>query len=158
MSTDILGFSGQTGCFTKAGLGIGSTPAELKTAAPNGAGTDYAIDGLGYHFADDASVAMTAMANQAASTVCLYLVMLDADGNLSTKKGVEVAVSTASNPSKGVQWPIVDVDKCPIGGFKLTLDSTAGGYTGATTSLAASNVTDVYYDFVGGMPSAVQAS
>ena len=67
----ILASSGFTGSLSSAGLGIGSTPAELSIAAPNGAGVDYAIGGYAYHLADDGTVAMSAMSVQAVSTSCL---------------------------------------------------------------------------------------
>ena len=153
---DILANSGFTGTLNKAGLGIGSTPAELSIAAPNGAGLDFAIDGIAYHLADDATVVMTAMATQAVLTSCLYLVQLDSSGTLSTKKGVE-ALTSALGVSANLQWPIPDADRCPIGGFKVSLLSTAT-FTGATTDLDAANVTDTYYDFAGGLPLAPQVS
>jgi len=154
---DTLGFSGQTACFTKAGLGIGSTPAELSIAAPNGAGVDFAIDGIGYHLADDATVVMTAMAVQAVSTSCLYLVELNSSGTLSTKKGVEVLTADLGVVGGSLQWPQPSADKCAIGGFKVALNASTT-FTGATTDLDAAGVTDVYYDFIGGIPLAPQVS
>ena len=154
---DTLALSGQTGCFAKAGLGIGSTPAELSIAAPNGAGVDFAIDGIGYHLADDGTVAMTAMAVQAVSTTCLYLVMLDSAGVLSTKKGNEVLTADLGVVGGALQWPEPDADKCAIGGFKVTTNGSTT-FTGATTNLDAAGITDVYYDFLGGIPLAPQTS
>ena len=148
---ELLANSGFTGCFTKAGLGIGSTPAELSIAAPNGAGVDFAIDGYAYHLADDATVAMSAMSVQAASTSCLYLVELDSSGTLSTKKGKE-ELTADLGVSATLQWPSPSEDKCPIGGFKVALNSSTT-FTGATTDLDASGVTDTYYDFMGGIPN-----
>lgn len=148
--------SGFTGCLSKAGLGIGSTPAELSIAAPNGAGVDYVINGIAYHLADDATVAMSAMSVQAASTSCLYLVQLDSSGNLTTKKGTEqLTASLGDNLS--LQWPAPDDDKCPIGGFKVALNSSTT-FTGGTTDLDAAGVTDTYYDFAMGMPNSPQVS
>lgn len=144
--------AGFTGALSKAGLGIGSTPAELSIAAPNGAGVDYAINGIAYHLADDATVAMTAMAVQADLTTCLYLVCLNAAGTLSTVKGEEVLTADLAAGTKVLQWPATPANLCPIGGFKVK--NIAGTYTGATTDLDAATVTDTYYDFAGGIPSA----
>lgn len=149
---DILAVGGFTGCLSKAGLGIGSTAAQLSIAAPNGAGVDYAIDGICYHKADAASVAMSAMSVQAVSTSCLYLVELNAAGTLSTKKGVE-RLTADVGVSASLQWPLPSEDKCPIGGFRIDTSSSAT-FTGATTDLDATGITDTYYDFAGGVPLA----
>jgi hypothetical protein len=154
---DLAQNSGFTGCLTKVGLGIGSTPAQLSTATPNGtSGSTYAIDGIAYYLVDDATVVMSAMAVQAVSTSCLYLVMLDASGNLTTKKGVE-RLTAELGVTASLQWPQPDVDTCPIGGFKVALDASTT-YTGATTDLDASGVTDTYYDFAHGIPLAPQVA
>lgn len=148
---DIAANSGFTGCLSKAGLGIGSTASELKIAAPNGAGVDYAINGIAYHAADDATVAMSAMSVQAVSTSCLYLVMLDSSGTLTTKKGVErLTASLGDNLS--IQWPHCDANKCPIGGFRVDTNGSTT-FTGGTTELSAAGITDTYWDFVMGIPS-----
>jgi hypothetical protein len=152
MGQDILANSGFTGAMSKVGLGIGSTPAELSTANPSGTGLEFAIDGLAYYKVDDATVAMSAMSVQADLTSCLYLVELDAAGALTTKKGVEVLTANLGVVGGTLQWPPPSADKCPIGGFKVALDGAT--FTGATTDLDASGVTDTYYDFAGGIPLA----
>lgn len=141
---------GFTGALGKAGLGIGSTPAELKIAAPNGAGLDFAIDGIAYHAADDATVAMSAHSVQAADTTCLYLVQLDSVGALTTKKGDEVLNTDLVAGNKVLHWPKPDAGKCPIGAVKVK--TVAVTFTAATTDLDASGVTDTYYDFGAGLP------
>jgi hypothetical protein len=155
---DTLGFSGQTGCFSKAGLAEGTNANTIKIVAPNGAGVDFCIDGVAYHKADTDNIAMTALANQAASTTCLYLVTLNSSGTLAITKGNEVLTADLGVVGGSCQWPAVPADVCPIGGFKLALDSTAGGFTSGTTDLGAANVTDTYYDFLGGLPLAPQVS
>ncbi len=148
--TTQLGVSGITGALSKAGIGIGSTPAELKTAAPNGAGTDFMVHGIAYHFADDATFAMTAMAVQAAETSCLYLLQINAAGTTSTKKGREIL--TADIPeSDALEWPVPDEDNCALGYFRV--DTVGVTYTGATTDLDASGITDTYYDVALGIPA-----
>lgn len=150
---DILSMSGLTGCLNKAGLGIGSTPAQLSIAAPNGAGVDFAIGGKAFHLADDATVVMnaTALALQADLTTCLYLVELDSAGALSTVKGVEVLTAILGEVGNTAQWPSPSEDKCPIGGFKI---ATSGAtFTGTVTDLDASGVTDTFFDFGLGIPN-----
>jgi hypothetical protein len=136
---------GGTVCMVKAGLGIGSTPAQLSIAAPNGAGVDYCINGYAYHLADDASVAMSAMAVQADLTSCLYLVLLDSSGTLTTVKGEEELTADVTSNKNVLAWPQPTEDTCPIGAFRV--DNDGGTFTGGTTSLAAGTVTDTYYDF-----------
>lgn len=156
MGPDTLAFSGQTGCFAKAGLAEGTNAATIKTAAPNGAGIDYAIDGIAYHKADTDNIAVTAHAQQAVSTSCLYLVQIDSAGTISTKKGNE-ELTADLGINKSLQWPFPDDGKCPIGGYKVALDASTT-FTNGTTDLGAAGVTDTYYDFIGGMPLAPQVS
>lgn len=147
---DVLANSGLTGCVTKAGLAEGTNAATIKTAAPNGAGTDYAIHGLGYHKADTDNIAMTALAVQAADTKCLYLVQIDSAGTVSMKKGEE-KLTTDVSTGKALQWPMPDADKCPIAGIEIT--TVAVTFTSGTTDLSAAGITAVYFDFIGGMPT-----
>lgn len=150
---DILANSGFTGTLNSAGLGIGSTPAQLSTANPAGTGLEYAIDGLAYYKVDDATVVInltTTARVQADLTSCLYLVQLNAAGTLSTKQGAEILTAEVGEIGGGLQWPLPDDDNCPIGGFRVV--TSGGTYTPATTDLDDANVTDTYYNFAGGMP------
>lgn len=154
--SDIMKNSGFTGCLQKVGLAIGSTPAELAWATPDGtSGFNYVIDGIAYYLADDASEAMSAMATQAVSTVCLYIAEVDTAGAMTTVKGTEVP--TADIEFNPAQWPFPSEDKCPIGGFKVETNSTTT-YTGATTNLNAGGITDTYYDFALGIPLVPQTA
>ncbi len=147
---NLLTLSGFTGNLAKAGLAEGTNSATIKIVAPNGAGVDYGIDGVAYHKADTDNIAVTAHAQQAALTTCLYLVQLNSSGTLSTKKGKEVL--TASLPHlDSLQWPLPDTDKCPIGGYKVKC-ANAATFTNGTTDFSASDVTVNYVDFVMGMP------
>lgn len=144
---------GATECFSKAGLAEGTNSATIKIAAPNGAGVDYSIDGLAYHKADTDNITMTALTAQAALTTCLYLVSLNSSGDLSIKKGTEELTADLTAGKRVLHWPTPDSDKCPIGAFKIGLVNAAT-FTSGTTDLGASDVTDTYYDFAGGMPVA----
>ena len=139
------GTKGGTLCLSKAGLAIGSTAAQLSIAAPNGAGIDFAIDGILYHLADAATVAITAATTQAVLTTCLYLVQLNAAGTLSTVKGTEVTSAALAAGEAVLKIPQQTALNCPIGMFKVVLASTAT-FTAATTDLDASNVTTTYQD------------
>lgn len=142
--------AGRTACYSSAGLAEGTNAATIKTAAPNGAGIDFAIHGLAFHKADTDNIAVTAHAAQAADTKCLYLVQIDSAGTISTKKGDEV-LTTEVAAGKALQWPDPDADKCPIGGYKVA--TVAVTYTNGTTDHSAAGVTVTYYNFAGGMPS-----
>lgn len=150
--SNILSRSGATGCMSKAGLAEGTNPATIRIAAPNGAGVDFAIDGLCYHRADADNIAVSAHNQQAVSTTCLYLVQVDGSGTVSTKKGEErLTASLGDNMS--VQWPMPDADKCPMGAYKIaTNDSTP--FTNGTTDIGAAGITATFYDFALAMPNA----
>lgn len=152
----ILNISGLTACLAKAGLAEGTTSATIQIAAPNGAGIDYAIHGICYHKADTNNIAVTAHAQQAVSTSCLYLVQIDSSGTVSTKKGKEVLTADLG-VNDSLQWPMPDADLCPIGGYKVALDASTT-FTNGTTDLGASGVTDTYYDFGLGLPGSPQVA
>ena len=135
---------------------MGSTASQLKIAAPNGAGVDYAINGIAYHKADAATVAVTAADVQAVSTTCLYLVCLNATGTLSTIKGDEVANADVTAGSATIKWPVATSGLCPIGAFKITTDADTT-FTAGTTNFSASGITDTYYDLLS-VPTAPLAS
>lgn len=149
------GMSGVTACYSKAGLAEGTNAGTIKTVAPNGAGVDYAIDGIAYHLADTDNIAMTALAAQAADTKCLYLIQVNAAGTVSIKKGKEELTTDVTN-GMGLQWPQPDDNNCPIGGFKIA--TVAVTFTSGTTDLSAAGITDTFYDFIGGMPNYPQTS
>ena len=84
---------GGTLCLSKAGLAEGTNANTIKTAAPNGAGVDYVINGVLYHLTDADNIAMTALAQQAELTTCIYLVCVNAAGDVSIVKGTEVTTA-----------------------------------------------------------------
>ncbi len=153
---DILNNSGVTACYAKAGLAEGTNAATIKIVAPNGTGIDYVIHGIAYNKADTDNIAVTAHATQAVSTSCLYLVQINAAGTVSTKKGTEQLTASLGD-NLAIQWPTPDADNCPIGGYKVALNSSTT-FTNGTTDLGAAGVTDTYYDFIGGMPLAPQVA
>lgn len=138
---------GGTFCLSKAGLAEGTNSATIKTAAPNGAGVDFCVDGVFYHYADTDNIAVTANAAQADDTSCLYLVCASAAASpaITVVKGTEQLTADLENGEASLQWPAPTAGSCPIGGFKVVLDGTT--FTAGTTDLGAANVTDTYYDF-----------
>jgi hypothetical protein len=136
---------GGTCCLSKAGLAIGDTTTGIKIAAPNGAGIDYAINGIVYHKADAATSNFTAAAVQPVLTTCLYLVCLDTSGNVSTVKGTAVLNADLAAGTAVLHWPAPAANTCPIGALKIVLTSSAT-FTAGTTALDAANVTETYYD------------
>lgn len=147
---------GATACLSKAGLAEGTNANTFKIAAPNGAGIDFVIAGLAYHKADTDNINMTAAAAQADLTTCLYLVCIDADGTVSTVKGTEELTADLSAGTAVLHWPTPTANTCPIGAIKVK--NIAGTFTAGSTDLGAGTVTDVYYDFALGMPTAPLAS
>jgi hypothetical protein len=149
--------SGFTGSMTKAGIVIGDgAKTGVALAAPNGAGTDYGIDGFAYHKADAATnIPLTAVTTaQAADTTCAYLIQINAAGTVSSVKGDEVLntlVGTATAwGQQAVQIPGHAEDQCPLGAIIVT--TTGVTFTPGTTALDAANVETDYVDFIGGLP------
>lgn len=135
---------GGTMCLSKAGLAEGTNDYTIKTAAPNGAGIDYAINGIVYHLADADNLTLTAADAQADLTTCLYLICLNAAGTLSSVKGTEVLTASLTAGTEVLEWPTPAVDTCPIGAIKVA--NSAGTFTAGSTDLGAATVTDTYYD------------
>lgn len=136
---------GGTMCLSKAGLAIGSGDVkDVDIAAPNGAGVDFAINGILYHKADAADQAITAATAQADLTTCLYLICLNAAGTVSSVKGTEVLTADLTAGTAVLQWPSPVANTCPIGAVKV---ATSGAtFTAGTTAFNAVTVTDTYYD------------
>jgi hypothetical protein len=138
---------GITAALSKAGLAEGTNAACIKTNAPNGAGTDFAINGYAYHKADTDNIAMTALAVQAADTTCLYGVWIDSAGTVSMTKSTEVA-SAAVGVSAVLKLPDDVADKCLLGLMKVV--TVAVTFTNGTTDLSAAGITATFYDVAGG--------
>jgi hypothetical protein len=140
---------GGTICLSKAGLGIGSTDKKtLSITAPNGAGVDFAINGVLYHKADAAdALAITAATEQPVLTKCIYMVLLNSSGTLSTVKGTEQLITDLTAGTKVLDFPAPTKDTCCIGYFTISLASAAT-FTAATTALNAADVTAAYVDLV----------
>lgn len=136
--------------FSKAGLAEGTNAGTIKILAPNGAGVDFAIDGLAYHKADTDNIAMTALAVQADLTTCLYGVDINAAGAVALCKGTEVLTATLTAQADVLRPPEVPSGYVRLGLMKIVL--SGGTFTSGTTDLSGTGVTDTFYDFIGGGP------
>jgi hypothetical protein len=147
---------GATWCASKAGLAIATTATAVKTAAPNGAGTDYAIDGKGYHKADTDNMALTAGQTLATAYTVLLLICLDSSGTLSSVLGTAVLSTDLANGNVVLQYPQATADTCPIGAMKIA-NATGSSFVTGTTDLDTSNLTVTYIDLLT-VPSAPETS
>jgi len=138
---------GGTFCFSKAGLAIGDgAKTGISLASTVGTGIDYCIDGIMYNVADSATnKPFTADTVQAVLTKCLYLVVVDSAGTVTTIKGTAVLSADLTAGTKVLKWPELPANKAPLGAVKIALASTAT-FTPGTTALDATNVTATYYD------------
>ena len=143
MSYNLNNNCGFTGVLSNAGLAEGTNSATIQIAAPNGAGVDYAINGISYHKADTDNIAMTALAVQAANTTCLYLVQIDSSGTVSMKKGTAVSNGT----DDALVWPTPDANNCALGGYKVV--NAGSSFTNGTTDLGS---LETWYNFAAGGP------
>ena len=125
-----------SGCFGAAGLAEGTNANTLKTVNA----ISFAIAGQLYLKAATDNIAMTAAAEQAISTYCLYLCSLDTSGTLTVTKGTEVGTDTAVLPA-------TPASECAIGYFKIATDG-ATTFTSGTTDLGAAGITDTYVDML----------
>ena len=141
-------------CLSKAGLAEGTNANTLKTAAPNGAGVDYCIDGVNYHYADRDNLVMDACVIQPLLYSCLYLVTLnitslaDTVNGLTITKGTQRLTADVSSGRYPLWWPLLPDGECPIGAFRI--DTTTVTFTCGSTDLAAivAAGTVTYYDLM----------
>lgn len=126
-------------------LAEGTNAGTLKTTNA----TTFRIAGRNYTKAATDNIAMTAAAEQAAETYCLYLVSIIADGTVTVTKGTEVATDAAVLPD-------LPADSAPLGFFKV-VTAAATTFTSGTTDLSAAGITDSYGD-LGCMNSGDDAS
>lgn len=144
---------GATMALCKAGIVIGDgAKTGVGIAAPNGAGVEFAIDGIAYHKADVATNAPLTGGTVGLLSTCLFLVCVDSAGTLSFVKGDDVLTADLTAGNAVLRWPTPPAGTCPLGAVKVATASSATFIAG-TTALDAADITDTYYDFGGGMPS-----
>ena len=129
-------------CFGKAGLAIGTTTSDIKTAAA----IDYAVNGILHSKAATDNIPMTAADAQAVSTSCLYLVVIDATGAVSTVKGDEVLTADIASGKQVLTWPQPTSNEVTtIGAIRIDT-SSAVSFIAGTTALDATGITATFYD------------
>jgi len=133
---------GGTLCFSKAGIAIGGTTSKAKTAAPNGAGTDFAINGYLYHLADTDDFWTMSGTTVAIVSQCLFLLCVNASGTMSIVQGTARLTADITSGKYSLQWPQAGATVCPLGGIKIT--NTSSTYVPGTTALTT---IATYYDF-----------
>lgn len=115
-------------------LAEGTNAATIKTTNA----VSFTIDGVLYTKAATDNIAITATAQQAISTFCLYLVSIDSAGTVTVTKGTELGTDTAVLPA-------LPANSAPLGYFKIATDGSTT-YTGGTTDNGAAGITDTYVD------------
>lgn len=137
--------NGLTAAFTAGGLAEGTNAGTIKTVST----ITYLINGVFKSKAATDNLAFsaghTALGN---SQACLFGVILDASGNVTTVQGPIVA---AGDPCP---VPVQPDGKLMVGLVKVTT-SASGTFTAGTTDLSAAGVTGTYSD-VSGPPGSAQ--
>jgi len=131
-----------------ATLAEGTAAQTIKTTVA----TDFAIGGVLYTKAIADDIAMTALSVQAVSTYCLYLVSINAGGDVAIAKGTAVASDIA-------KLPAIPASQAMLGYFKVVTDAdttfTCG--TDDITTFVGNGGAVTFYNTVGAVsgPSAV---
>lgn len=115
-------------------LAEGTNSATIKTTDA----CSYTIAGVTYEKAATDNIAITAAAEQAISTYCLYLVSINSSGTVTVTKGTATATDTAVLPA-------LPASSAPLGYFKIATDGVTT-YTAGTTDNGAAGITDTYVD------------
>jgi hypothetical protein len=118
------------------GLAEGTNAHTIKTTST----VPFVIGGVFYSYTATDNIAITACAQQAVSTYCLYLVSINAAGTVTTTKGTAVATDTAVLPA-------LPAASAPLGYYKIATDSSHT-YTAGTTDHSAAGITATYADLM----------
>lgn len=119
-----------------AGLAEGTNANTLKITNAFG----FSLNGLAYYKAATDNIAMTAAAQQAISTYCLYLCSIASNGAVTVTKGTSVATDTAVLPA-------TPASSVAFGYFKVATNGAAT-FTSGTDDLSKAGVTATYVDLV----------
>lgn len=136
---------GGTFCLSKAGVAIGGTATKVKTAAPNGSGTDFVIKGILYHLADTDDFWTLSGSVLAVSSSVIYLLCVNAAGTMSIVEGDAVLTANITSGYTSLKWPQPGESVCPLGAVRVDTNASVT-FTPGTTNLSAAGVTDTYYD------------
>ena len=125
-------------CLGNAQLAEGTSANTIKTVQA----IDFLINELLYTKAATDNIAMTACAQQAANTSCLYLITINSSGTVKTSKGTEQLTGSG----QPLFYPSVPANEAVIGGIKVALGATT--FTSGSTDLSAANVIATYYNYM----------
>jgi hypothetical protein len=110
---------------------------------------DFMIGEQLYSKAVTDNIAMTAAAQQAALTSCMYLITINSSGTVKVTKGTE-QVTGSGQP---LLWPTVPANEAVIGAIKIAT-AAATTFTSGSTDLSAAGITATYYNYMA-LPSFV---
>jgi hypothetical protein len=137
---DLINFFGNRS-YGGAGLAEGTNAHTLKTTYPVG----FEVAGQAYHKAATDNIAMTACAEQADLTSCLYLVTVAAGGTVTTTKGTEALTTAVAAGTATLTLPEAPDGEAVLGAFKVV--NSGAVFVSGTTDLGAGTVTDTYASF-----------
>lgn len=125
-----------------ASLAAGTNAGTFKTQKD----CSYSIGARAYIKAATDNISVTTGTAQTTLTQCVYWVVADAAGNVTTIQGSIQPMPTVAGYVAGA-WEVPHVaDKAVVGALKVTLASSAT-FTPGTTALGATNVTTTYFNF-----------
>lgn len=138
----IVGFTGVVGTVLPAALAEGTNANTFKTAAA----VAYAIDSICYLKAATDNLAFSAGHTAlAAGQSCLFGVVLDASGNVTTVQGNIVTTADLAAKVAVLNWPRPPANKAVVGYIRVQCDNAAT-FTPGSTDLGAPDVVDTYYN------------
>lgn len=121
-------------CFASAGVAIGGTATNLKTARA----IHYCVNGVAYYKAITAAIVPAAAPEQAVSTFCKYLLSISGGTFTITQGNVAATAALALLPA-------LPADSAPVGYAQVATDASTT-FTAGTTDWDAAGLTDTYVD------------
>lgn len=141
---DDTALRGGTMCLENPAIGIdGSASADAET----GADFDYAIDGQIYTCTSDDGDIQLDDNTVTAGYTALFLCCIDSAGTITVVKSDEVDNDDLAAGNAVIHWPTPTANTCPFGAIKVK-NATASVFTGGTTGLDTSDITDTYYNLL----------
>lgn len=119
-----------------------------------GAAVDFFIGGVGYTYAIDAAIDISAEVTNIADIedlpagyTCLYVFEIDSAGAFTVAAGEQVLTADITAGTKSVDVPSATSDTvCPFAMLKVDNGQASAIFALGTTSLATAGVTDTYYN------------
>lgn len=132
----------ENACLSAAGLAEGTNANTFKTTYA----ISYNIGGRTYYKAATDNLAFSAGTALAAKQVCVFFVMIDSAGTVTTEQSTIYANATAASGYKKVafEWPNPATKAC-IGAIRVVTNNAAT-FTPTSTDLGATDVVDTFFD------------